>query len=55
MDSRAYAMIGKVILPIMAPFALIVIYYFSGGFVLTKLVEEKENGIRESLKIMSLG
>lgn len=30
------------------------IYYFSGGFVLTKLVEEKETGMRESLKIMSL-
>lgn len=41
-------------LPILAPFGLIVIYFFSGGFVLTKLVEEKESGMRESLKIMSL-
>lgn len=38
----------------MFPFFVIIVYYFSGNFIMTKLVEDKEKRFRETLKIMSL-
>ena len=53
-SKRSSRSINSIFIPIMLTIAIAIIFSFSGRFILTNIVHDKETKMRETLRIMSL-